>query len=191
VSRWQPDASDRLKRAAFELFVEVGFAETTVPQITARAGLTTRTFFRYFPDKRDVLFAEEADLPGIIAKLMTDLPASHNEMTVVARGLDIIAAEQLNGALDYLRMRRSIISTDEGLRERELRRQSVLLEAIHRGFLDRGVTEPGATVASHLAVTVFSVSVERWLDEGDEKPLTEILHETLASVQAVAAEPVE
>ena len=58
MGRWEPDARDRLERAALELFVEHGFDPVTVPEITARAGLTTRTFFRHFADKREVLFAD-------------------------------------------------------------------------------------------------------------------------------------
>ena len=63
VSRWRPDARERLEHAALELFAEQGFAATTVPEITARAGLTTRTFFRYFADKREVLFGG-AEIPA-------------------------------------------------------------------------------------------------------------------------------
>lgn len=75
-SRWQPNARERLERAAVELFLEQGFAETTVPQITARAGLTTRTFFRHFADKREVLFAVEEEIPGLVARLVAEAPAS-------------------------------------------------------------------------------------------------------------------
>jgi len=70
MSRWQPDARGRLERAAVELFTEQGFAATTVPQIAARAGLTTRTFFRHFADKREVLFAGDEELPALVARGM-------------------------------------------------------------------------------------------------------------------------
>jgi len=59
-----------------ELFTEQGFAETTVPQITARAGLTTRTFFRHFTDKREVLFAGEEELPVLVARLAAEAPSA-------------------------------------------------------------------------------------------------------------------
>jgi len=76
MSRWQPNARDRLERAAVELFIDQGFAETTVPQITARAGLTTRTFFRHFVDQRAALFARDEELPALVARLVADAPAS-------------------------------------------------------------------------------------------------------------------
>ena len=134
MSRWEPDARERLERAALELFVEQGFGNTTVPQITARAGLTTRTYFRHFADKREVLFAYEVDLPARVAKLMADAPPSHGPMRLIGEGLETMAATLFEGRLDYLRTRQSVIHSDDGLRERELRKQSILSEAITTGW---------------------------------------------------------
>ena len=75
MMRWAPDARRRLERAAFELFGEQGYAATTVPQITARAGLTTRTFFRYFADKREVIFGGD-EIPDAAARLISEAPAT-------------------------------------------------------------------------------------------------------------------
>src|ERR1700709_2477702 len=128
MSRWEPDAPDRLERAALELFLEQGFANTTVPQITARAGLTTRTFFRHFADKREVLFAGEDAVPAMVDRLMAQAPESLGPSALIRQGLDLVAAERFEGRLDYLRLRRGVVESDEGLRERELRKQSVLAE---------------------------------------------------------------
>ena len=190
MSRWEPDARERLERAALELFVEQGFATTTVPQITARAGLTTRTYFRHFADKREVLFAYEGDLPARVAKLMADAPASLGPMRLIAEGLETMATTLFEGRLDYLRTRQAVIQTDDGLRERELRKQSILTEAITSGFRDRGLDELTSTVAAHIAVSVFSVAVTRWLAQGDSEsvdytPLSEFLGETLETVRSV------
>ena len=190
MSRWEPDARERLERAALELFVEQGFATTTVPQITARAGLTTRTYFRHFADKREVLFAYEGDLPARVAKLMADAPASLGPMRLIAEGLETMATTLFEGRLDYLRTRQVVIQTDDGLRERELRKQSILTEAITSGFRDRGLDELTSTVAAHIAVSVFSVAVTRWLAQGDSEsvdytPLSEFLGETLETVRSV------
>ena len=192
MSRWDPDARERLERAALELFVEQGFAKTTIPQITARAGLTTRTYFRHFADKREVLFAYEEDLPARIAKLMADAPASYGPMTLIARGLETIASDQLEGRLDDLRMHRSVVQSDEGLRERELRKQSILSEAITAGFRQRGLDELPSTIAAHIAVTVFSVAISRWLDQGGSEsenyqPLSIFLRDTLSALESVTA----
>ena len=192
MGRWQPDARERLERAAFELFAERGFAETTVPQITARAGLTTRTFFRHFADKREVLFGVEEEFPALVARVMAEAPASLDPRTVIVRGLETVAATRFEGLRDYLRTRRSIIRSDEGLRERELRKLSVLSEAARRGFLDRGIDELTATLAAQVAVTVLSVAIDRWLDQEDgEQPLSELVHDTLGALRSVTADPAE
>ena len=164
MGRWQPNAGERLERAAVELFVEEGFAETTVPQITARAGLTTRTFYRHFADKREVLFAGEEELPDLVARLMADAHASLGPMLLIEQGLQTVAATRFEGRLDYLRARRGVVQSDQGLRERELRKLSVLSEAITRGFRSRGLDDLTATVTAEIAVSVFSVSVSHWLD---------------------------
>ncbi len=190
MSRWEPNARERLERAAVELFTEQGFAETTVPQITARAGLTTRTFFRHFADKREVLFAGEEELPALVARLAADAPASLSPMIVIAYGLES-AATRFEGRLAYLRTRRAVIQADEGLRERELRKLSALSEAITEGFRNRGVDELTSILAAQLAVTVFSVAITRWLDQDGERPLSELVHDTLSAVRSIVADPIE
>ena len=185
MSRWEPNARQRLERAALDLFVEVGFAEATVPQITARAGLTTRTFFRHFADKREVLFAAEQELPALVARLMSEAPASLTPMMLVERGLQTVAATRFEGNLDYLRTRRAVVQADEGLRERELRKSSVLADAIRREFLNRGTDELTATLIAQVAVTVLGVSVDRWLDQDGKQPLTQLVHETIGALQSV------
>jgi len=188
MSRWEPNARDRLERAALELFIELGFAETTIPQITARAGLTTRTFFRHFADKREVLFAGEDELPALVARLMADAPPSLGPMMVIAGGLETVAAARFDGRHDYLRTRRAVIQADDGLRERELRKLSALSEAISQGFRNRGVDELTSTLAAHIAVTVFHVGISRWLDRDTEQPLPALLRETLMAVRSVTAQ---
>ncbi len=187
--RWQPDARGRLARAAIALFLEQGFAATTVPQIAARAGLTTRTFFRHFADKREVLFAGDEELPALVARLATDAPAALGPLPAIAHGLEAIAATWFDGQFAYLRLRRAVIQADEGLRERELRKFSILADAIGRGFRARGVDELTAILAAQLAVTVFSVTIDRWLDQDGERPLSALVHDTLRALRAVAAAP--
>jgi AcrR family transcriptional regulator len=189
MSRWEPNARDRLERAAIELFIEQGFAETTVPQITARAALTTRTFFRHFADKREVLFARDAELPALVARLAADAPASLSPMMLIAYALETVAATRLEGQRAYLRTRRAIIQADEGLRERELRKLSALSDAINQGFRDRGVDELAALLAAQLAVTVFSVTISRWLDQDGAQPLSALVHDTLRALRSVTADP--
>ena len=187
MSRWQPDAASRLERAARELFVEQGFAETTVPQITERAGLTTRTFFRHFADKREVLFAFDEQLPGIVSALMAAAPAEHSPARVIREGLPVIATSQLDGALDYLTTHRGIVRSDDGLRERELRKNAALTEAIRAGFVARGESEQTAELVAHLGATAFTISVNRWIDEGGHHALSDIMTETIDSLRRIAS----
>ena len=188
MSRWQPDARGRLARAAVALFTEQGFAATTVPQIAARAGLTTRTFYRHFADKREVLFAGDEALPALVARIATDASATLGPLQVIAYALETVTATAFEGQLAYLRARRAIIQTDEGLRERELRKLVVLSDAIGRGFRARGLDELTATLAAQLAVTVFSVTIDRWLDQDGEQPLSALARDTLRALRAIAAE---
>ena len=189
MSRWQPNARDRLERAAVELFTEQGFAATTVPQITARAGLTTRTFFRHFADKRAVLFASEEELPALVTRLVADAPASLSPMMLIAYALEAVAATRFEGRLAYLRTRRAVIQADEGLRERELRKLAALSDAISGGFRDRGFDDLTAMLAAQLAVTVFSVTISRWLDQDGDQPLSALVHDTLRALRSVTADP--
>lgn len=172
-----------------ELFAEQGFADTTVPQITARAGLTTRTFFRHFADKREVLFAVEEELPPLIAKLMAQAPAGLSPVMVIDWGLQAAAADRFDGARDYLRTRRAIIAAQDSLRERELRKNAVLAEAVRQGFADRGVSALTAELAAQIAVTVFTVALNRWLDQDDGPSLPSLMHDTLLALRAVTADP--
>jgi AcrR family transcriptional regulator len=187
MSRWQPDARGRLERAALELFARQGFAETTVPEITAEAGLTTRTFFRHFADKREVLFAAEAGLPPFIAQLMAEAPAELGPYDTLTHSLETVAATRFDGLLDFLIARRAVIRSDAGLRERELRKQEVLAEAIEQGFLDRGVDEVASALVGRMAAVVFNVSLDRWLDLGGSRTLLDLMQEHLALTRVTFA----
>lgn len=186
MSRWQPDARERLTRAAMDLFEERGFAETTVPEITARAGLTTRTFFRHFADKREVLFSDEGELPALASRMIAEAPASATPMDVVTHGLDAVAAAHFDGRFEHFKRRRATIQLDASLKERELQKLSALSDAISGGFQDRGVAVLESILIAHITATVFSVSISRWLDGDGRTPLIELLHDTLATLQSIA-----
>src|SRR5882757_4443634 len=90
MSRWQPNARGRLEQAALELYTERGFDQTTVAQIAERAGLTERTFFRRFADKREVLFAGSAQLQELLVQTVADAPATATPIDAVAAGIEAI-----------------------------------------------------------------------------------------------------
>jgi AcrR family transcriptional regulator len=187
MGRWPEGARTRLEAAALALFIEQGFAETTVPQIAARAGLTTRTFFRHFADKREVLFAYQTELPDVVRQAMAAAPQSAGAVEVIAVGLQTIAETKFDGRRDYLLAHQAVIDSDAGLRERGLRKMSILTEAIGRGFRDRGLDDLGATLAAHTAVTVLSVALDRWLGATDETSLSVHVADTLAAWRSLAS----
>jgi AcrR family transcriptional regulator len=182
--RWQPDARQRLERAALELFLEQGFATTTVPEITARAGLTTRTFFRHFSDKREVLFADD-EIPQFASRLMAEAPASLEPMALVREGLKAVAETRFEGRRDEVRAWRGILRSDQGLLERDLRKRAEVSEAVREGLLARGVTMPQAALFADVTVTVLHVALEQWLDEESERPLFEVMLESLATLRGI------
>ncbi len=189
VSRWRPGARERLERAAIELFAAQGFAATTVPQITARAGLTTRTFFRHFADKREVLFGG-GEIPEFAAQIIADAPASLDPITLIVGGLQIVAETRFAGRRDEFRQRRAIIRSDEGLRERDLSKRAALAEVIRDGFVGRGIDARTAALLADSSVTVLNVALDEWLDPGDDdRTLFEIILDALQSLRAALASP--
>jgi AcrR family transcriptional regulator len=186
VGRWPPDARERLERAAIELFAQQGFAATTVPQITARAGLTTRTFFRHFADKREVLFGGD-EIPAFASRLMAEAPPSLDPVTLIVGGLKTVAETRFEGRREEIRERRDIIRSDQGLRERDLRKRADLSEAIKAGFIDRGIGTAAAALVAELTVTVLYLAIDEWLDSGGDRTLFEVITETFGSLQAALA----
>ncbi|WP_020657948.1 TetR family transcriptional regulator [Amycolatopsis benzoatilytica] len=190
MGRWQPGARERLEQAALELFVEQGYTETTVPQITERAGLTTRTFFRYFADKREVLFGGEDQVPERVARLMAEAPPSLGPMDLIADCFGPAVAKLFEGrSLDYLLRRRSLIDAEPALHERELRKFALLAKALEQGFRDRGADDLNARLAAEIAMVAFRVAVTRWLDQNGSPGLDVVLNETLAAMRHLAGTP--
>ncbi|XVU26995.1 TetR/AcrR family transcriptional regulator [Actinoplanes sp. CA-054009] len=186
MSRWRPGARERLEEAAVELFVEQGFAATTVPQITARAGLTTRTFFRHFADKREVLFGGD-EIPAMATRMIADAPPSDAPMTVILEGLRAVTAARFEDRRDELRVRREIVRSDPGLRERDLRKRDSLRTAISAGFEARGVTPLQSALLAETAVMLLFVSFDEWLDQSGDRTLIAIIEDALTSLrQAIA-----
>jgi AcrR family transcriptional regulator len=185
VSRWQPDARERLERAAIELFAAQGFAATTVPQITARAGLTTRTFFRHFADKREVLFGG-GEIPEFAAQIIADTPASMDPLALIVNGLRTVAESRFDGQREEFRQRRAIILSDEGLMERDRGKRAALAEVIRDGFVGRGINARTATLLAESSVTVLHVALNEWLDSDDDngQTLFGLILDALASLRA-------
>ncbi|NQX14272.1 TetR/AcrR family transcriptional regulator [Rathayibacter sp. VKM Ac-2857] len=182
MSRWAPDAALRLERAAMELFAEHGYSSTTVPSIAERAGLTTRTFFRHFPDKRDVLFLREREFPEVVARLLAAAPAGLDPLGLLMHGLVTVAAGDLEGWRGEIAARRAVIVSEPALRERELLKSAVLADAMRDALVERSVPAEDAALAARTAAALFDASLEQWLRERDST-LVVVLHEQRARLQ--------
>lgn len=188
MARWQTGARDRLEQAALALFLEQGFAETTVPQIAARAGLTTRTFFRHFADKREVLFAGDESVPKLVQHLMAQAHPDVRPVPLIISQLGPFAETVFGQRRDVLRRRHQIISTDQGLRERELQKKATLRASIIDGFVQRGTDELTATLAADLAMMVLGTALAQWLDSDRSAPLSTVIAMVLDAFRRLTSE---
>ena len=128
--RWEPDAAGRLRRAALELFAERGVEATTVAAIAERAGVTERTFFRYFTDKREVLFSDQGQFEAVFVDPVRAAPATASALDAVAAGILASAAFFVPERRAVSRIRGSVIAANPGLQERELLKMSHVASAI-------------------------------------------------------------
>jgi AcrR family transcriptional regulator len=184
VGRWEAGASGRLREAAMQLYVERGFEQTTVAEIAQRAGLTARTFFRHFADKREVLFAGSEVLQERLVQAVAEAPAAATPMRVVAAALDAAGA-MLGQSREHSRQRQSVISANAELRERELIKMATLAATVADGLRRRGVPETDAALAAEAGIVVLRVGFERWLNEPGEADLTEIMRAALDRLSIV------
>ncbi|HME01692.1 MAG TPA: TetR family transcriptional regulator [Solirubrobacteraceae bacterium] len=184
--RWEPDARGRLERAAMELYSERGFEQTTVADIAERAGLTERTFFRHFADKREVLFLGAGPLQELLVNALVDAPASLAPIDAVATALETAGPMFLEHR-EFSRQRQSIIMANAELRERELIKLASLASAIADTLRRRGVGEPAANLTAEAGIAVFKIAFERWVDDENEQDFAQLIGESLAELKAVAA----
>ena len=169
-----------------ELYSEQGFEQTTVAQIAARAGLTERTCFRHFTDKREVLFAGSEELQAAMVAATAAAPAGAGPLEAVAGGL-LAGAEMLAVGRAFSGRRQAIITANADLRERELIKLAGLAAALAEALRGRGVGEPAASLTAEAGMAVFRVAFERWGRAGDEGELADHIRAGLDELRAVAA----
>ena len=184
--RWEPDARGRLERAAMELYLERGYEQTTVTEIARRAGLTQRTFFRHFADKREVLFAGSGQLLELVVKTLASAPESARPIDAVAAAIEAAGAA-LEERRDYSRQRQAVIAANPELRERELIKLASWSAMLADALRGRGVADPAATLAAEAGVAVFRIAVERWHDEAGEADLPHLIRDSFEELKAVTA----
>jgi AcrR family transcriptional regulator len=186
MSRWEPNARGRLEQAALELYLERGFEQTTVAEIAKRAGLTERTFFRYFADKREVLFAGAGTLQDFLVGTLSSAPDSAAPIEAVAAALEAAGAllqERREGA----RQRQAVIAANAELQERELIKLASLASALASALRRRGVSDPAASLAAEAGIAVFKIAFERWINQTSQQDLPHLIRESLDELKAVTA----
>ena len=186
MGRWEPNARGRLEQAALELYVERGYEQTTVAEIAERAGLTERTFFRHFADKREVLFAGAGALQELLVTAVAGAPDAVAPLEAVAAALEAAGA-LLQERREYSRRRQSVIDANPALQERELIKLAALASALAGALRRRGVTGPAASLTAEAGIAVFKVAFERWIGETGQSDLPRLIRESLDELRAVTA----
>ncbi|AEV82890.1 TetR family transcriptional regulator [Actinoplanes sp. SE50] len=184
--RWEPGAGGRLREAALELYVERGYEQTTVAEIAQRAGVTARTFFRHFADKREVLFAGSQELQDGLAQAVRAAPPATGALGAVEAALEV-AAEWLGRDHPHSRQRQSVVEANPELRERELIKMARIGAALAEGLRRRGVPDPEATLAAEVGIVTLRVAFGQWVSRPEPSDLGALMRETLSALRAVTA----
>jgi AcrR family transcriptional regulator len=171
------------------LYGERGFDNTTVAEIAERAGLTERTFFRHFADKREVLFAGANLLQDHVVSAVQSAPESWPPIDAAIAGVDA-AGELLADRQPFARQRRAIIEASAELRERELIKLASLSAALADALRGRGTPDPTAGLVAEIAIAVFRIAFERWTTEGENRGFPELVRESLEQLRAATAREV-
>jgi AcrR family transcriptional regulator len=167
-----------------ELYVERGFENTTVAEIAERAGLTERTFFRHFADKREVLFAGSEALRDLLADSVTGAPGSAAPIEVVAAALETVGAV-LQERGDWSKQRQAVIAANAELRERELIKLAGLAETVGQALRARGLKDPTATLTAEAGIAAFRVAFERWVQQPGKRNLPRLIRESFDELRLI------
>ena len=183
MGRWLPDAQGRLIAAAMDLFSEHGYEQTTVAEIAKRAGLTERTFFRHFADKREVLFFGSELLGEAMAGSLERAPAELTPIDAIRVALES-PAEFFNDRRAHSRRRQAVIDANPELQEREHNKLAALAMAVAAALQRRGMKASTATLVAEMSMAVFKVAFERWLNDPQERDYPYHVRASLEELQA-------
>lgn len=158
------DARRRLQQAALALFRERGYDHTTTAEIAAQAGVTERTFFRHFPDKREVLFESQEKLAAALTRATSEAPQDLSPMAVLRLAF-LAIAPTLEENRAYSLPRQELIDQTPILKERELAKLDTLSRTLASALKHRGVDEFRAQLAARSGMVVFAFVLELWFEE--------------------------
>lgn len=193
MARWEPGTAERLQAAALELFATRGYERTTAAEIAQSVGLTERTFFRHFSDKREALFHGQHLLVRALVDGVREAPPDASPLDAVARALRSAAAFFSADRRPHSRARKAVIDANPALAERELRKLADLAATLADTLRARGAGELAAAVAAQTGVAVFGVAFARWVRDGEDRSfgdvVTEVYRELLSLTAGAAPAP--
>lgn len=188
VVRWEPNARERLQQAALALYGERGYDNTTVAQIAERAGLTERTFFRHFADKREVLFGGGNELQELVVSAVADAPDSLAPIDAAVAGFEAAGRQFfIPERREFARQRQAIIQANAELQERELIKLSSLSAALAETLRQRGLDDQAASLTAEIAGSVFKTAFARWIGEADAYELPQLVREAVDQLRTLTA----
>lgn len=193
MSRWEPNAAERLGAAAVELFAERGYEDVTVVEIAERAGLTKRTFFRHFADKREILFRGQDAYRDMFADAIARAPDGAGPMEAVETALGAFAAGFADDRREFVAKRQAVIDANPELKERDLLKAAALTTAMVDALVARGVKPPVANLAANFGALALSDAFQSWLQPGNRKSMTTLVQQALrdldTAIEALREKP--
>jgi AcrR family transcriptional regulator len=186
MGRWEPGARERLVVAAVDLFTEQGYDATTVAQIAERAGVTKSTFFRHFPDKRELLVAGQETLSRLLAEGIAEAPGDASPLEAVAAGLERASTAMNSVSRDLAPRLKAAVAASAELQERDALKSVSLAAAMTTALIARGVPQPTAALAGELGVLAFKRGYAEW-SSGDREPEDELAGHVLAALDELRA----
>jgi len=191
MARWEPGARERLVVAAVDLFTEQGYDATTVTEIAERAGVTKSTFFRHFPDKRELLVAGQETLSRLLAEGIAEAPTDASPLQAVAAGLERASGEMGPQNRELGPRLKAAVAASTELQERDALKSAGMAAAMTKALLERGVPETTAHLASEMGVLAFKQGYARWAegvrsdDDGLARHALDVLDELRTSAAAL------
>lgn len=179
MSRWEPNAAERLGVAAVELFADRGYENVTVVEIAERAGLTKRTFFRHFADKREILFRGQDAYREMFADAIAGAPAGATPMEAIGAALAAFAARFADDSREFVAKRQAVIDGNPNLKERDLLKASALTAAMADALVARGVKPPTANLAATVGALALGDAFQLWLQPGNRKSMAKLAEQAL------------
>jgi AcrR family transcriptional regulator len=186
MSRWEPDARGRLVVAAVDLFTEQGYDATTVAQIAERAGVTKSTFFRYFPDKRELLIAGQETLSRLMTEGIAEAPDDASPLEAVAAGLERASSAMGPVNREIAPRLKAAVAASAELQERDALKSVSLAAAMTTALVARGVPDPTAALAGELGLLAFKRGFAEW-SEGDRDAKDELAGYVLSALDELRA----